>query len=476
MSHTPDPRMLGLPARACDRDGKLLSPSAVPLDALMDPDEIARFAESLAELTQTEATVIRYGPDTPSFLAGDGESRFVRGPICRELSRVMEGGIGRCVLDNHAVAHEAMRLGAPATGNCIGGDDVLYACPIVLHHGDAFHPKAAVCVAAHDIFRFHYADRLAEITGRPLAEVQDMLCHTDQRGLNARQLRRVRIIMETQASSFSWQISERYAELESMAVIASQRDQLNDAYVRLGHEYKLVGSLQRELVPWEPPDVPGYRIALHYQTARQAGGDYYDFFPFDDGRCGFVIADVSGHGPPAAVIMAVLRATMHACPLDMDAPAEVMAYANYQIYANTQAEHFTTGFYGILGPEGLCRFACCGHPGPLHYAAVAGVAREVPCGENGMPLGVMEDMAYEAEEIALAPGDVLLLYTDGIAEAADAVLEQYGAERLRAVVSAHGAEGAGAVRRAILDDVRRFADSMALYDDQTLVIIERTRE
>ena len=143
-------------------------------------------------------------------------------------------------------------------------------------------------------------------------------------------------------------------------------ERLARSYRSLDKEMTIVGDLQRAMLPAAPPDLPGYAFASYYATSTRAGGDYYDFFPLAGGRLGILIADVSGHGAPAAVVMAMLRVLLHAAPEALDVPAAVLLDANRRLAANIPPGQFVTACYAVLEPRtGTLEFALAGHEPPL---------------------------------------------------------------------------------------------------------------
>jgi len=462
-----------IPALALDDQGELLPPSQVPLEALINPAEIERFAESVAELTQMECSVLLYDPECPRPLRESGCIQIVRAPICGALNSVEAGGTAQCILDVHAAAHEALAAGEPVRANCIGGDGTLYACPVLLHYGERVYPKAAVVAAAEDIWHFHFADRLAEVLAWRVQDAEELMCESDKRCLNAAQLRRLRSIIAGQAASFSGQISERYAELGSLLRYLAQGEEVRRAYSELDAECRHVGRIQRSLVPQSAPEIPRFAVSSHYETARRAGGDYFDFFRQPDGSWGAMIADVSGHGADAAVVMAMLRTVLHTLCAPLPRPADVLAEANQYLCELAASGSFVTAFFAVISTEGdrLC-YASAGHNPPLLFDTSTGGVRPLR-GEGGFPLGVICDAGFQQSDVALQSGDVLLLYTDGITEAFNPARETFGAERLEQVVSASAPSGAVAVRDAVIESVADFASGEPVHDDQTLVVLER---
>lgn len=459
-----------IPPEALASDGTVLAPARVPLATLLDPADLLTFAESVAELTQVECSVLLYDPERPRPVTADHGIQIVRAPICRTLVTLDHS---RCVRDLHAAAHEAMNARTSITADCVGGTGLLYACPICLtHHGEVY-PKAAVVAAAHDVFNFHFADRLAETMGCSVAEAEELMCQTDGRCLDAAQLRRLRTIMEVQTQSFSRQISGRYGELESVATIVAQKEELAEAYERLDEEFRIVGQIQRRLVPDGLPTIDGFGVAAYYDPALRAGGDYYDFFGHPSGAWGILIADVSGHGPGAAVVMAMMRAILHAFTGDTAQAEEVVAHANRQLCDNIMSDQFVTAFFGVLDAAGeRIRIVSAGHNPPLLFDAKTKTVRELDVVSN-FPLGLSADAEFEASDVPLGPGDVLLLHTDGTIEGRSPLDEEFGVERLCGALQQTAELGAEAVCERVVQRFLEFAAGLDPLDDRTLVVLQK---
>jgi sigma-B regulation protein RsbU (phosphoserine phosphatase) len=236
---------------------------------------------------------------------------------------------------------------------------------------------------------------------------------------------------------------------------------------------QVVSNIQRSLLPAELPDIPGVELAVHYQTSKRAGGDYYDFFPLADGRWGILIADVSGHGTPAAVLMAVTHSIAHTYGSPPTPPATLLNFVNQHLaarYTNGNGT-FVTAFYGILDPaKREMIYASAGHlPPRVRRGADPGSRIESACLNNGLPLGIDADECYTDGVVRFAGGDLLVLYTDGITEAHrgdDFAL--FGVERLDAALSQCQPTAGDAVD-CILRDVDHFTAHAAPSDDQTLL-------
>jgi sigma-B regulation protein RsbU (phosphoserine phosphatase) len=248
-------------------------------------------------------------------------------------------------------------------------------------------------------------------------------------------------------------------------------DELKRAYEIVERELKIVADIQRSLLPRTLPKIPGLELAAHYQTSQWAGGDYYDFFGLPDGRWGFLIADVSGHGTPAAVMMAILHSLAHGHPGHPEPPAALLEHVNKRLSAHytTENEVFVTAFYGIYDPARReFTYSCAGHnPPQLRRCSLGKVDSLEDVG--GPPLGVFDDTEYPQATLTLRPGDVLVLYTDGITEAMDSGNNQFGVDRLNEVL-ARCDLSATALVNSILEALDRFTRGHAAHDDRTLLV------
>jgi serine phosphatase RsbU (regulator of sigma subunit)/putative methionine-R-sulfoxide reductase with GAF domain len=251
-----------------------------------------------------------------------------------------------------------------------------------------------------------------------------------------------------------------------------------EAAARLEQELRVAREIQTALLPSRPPDLPGWQIAAAWRSARLVGGDFYDFWPLragDSAALGFVIADVSDKGVAAALFMALARSLVRAAALDGSPPAAAMERANRWITRDSESGMFVTLFYAVLDPEsGRLRFTSAGHNPPLHFRAAGGDFAELRA--PGIALGVLEEIKLREAEVALALGDVLVCYTDGVTEAVDEALEEFGVERLRSVIAAHHREPAGTIVAAITDAVEAHGRGQPPFDDVTLVVLKRVEE
>jgi sigma-B regulation protein RsbU (phosphoserine phosphatase) len=243
--------------------------------------------------------------------------------------------------------------------------------------------------------------------------------------------------------------------------------QLDEAYHKLDDEMRQAGRVQRALLPERLPAIDGLELAASYMTCSRAGGDYYYVLPLPDGRWGLFLADVSGHGVAAAVGMAMLHTLLRSCPEPAAAPGRVLAHINRHLRALAPEGMFATAFYGVYEPAARrLTYSLAGHPLPLlrrRNRAVHELERTA-----GLPLGVLEDGDWAEKDVTLAPGDALLLFTDGLVEGANAAGEMFGAERLADAVRL-GPLGARRLVQHVEWHFRNYRGDAPDLDDRTVL-------
>jgi phosphoserine phosphatase RsbU/P len=243
--------------------------------------------------------------------------------------------------------------------------------------------------------------------------------------------------------------------------------QVQEANRALDHEKDQVGRMQRHLLPARLPKIDGLELGASYFTCSRAGGDYYDVLELPEEQWGLLMADVSGHGTPAAVVMAMMHTLLHAFPGPPMPPAHVLSHINRHLLAVAPEGMFATAFYGIYDPVyRRLRYASAGHP-PPRLRNGAGRMREVDA-TTGLPLGVADEDSWVEREILLVPGDVLLLYTDGILEGANSQGEPFGLGRLDDALCL-GPGRAGPLVQHIERHYRDFCHGAPDLDDRTLL-------
>ena len=240
---------------------------------------------------------------------------------------------------------------------------------------------------------------------------------------------------------------------------------------RIEQELRVARRIQQSLLPEDIPELEGWRIAAYYGPAREVGGDFYDFLELEDGRLGLVVGDATGHGMPAALVMATTRGMLRAVVQSLESPGEVLARVNEALVADIPPSTFVTCFYGVLDPkDGHLSYANAGHNLPCRRHD--GQAEELMA--RGMPLGLMPGMRYEQKETILASGDSTLFYSDGLVEAHNPQREMFGFPRLRRQVAEHDAEE-GSLVDVLIDELRSFTgDGWEQEDDITLVTLRRS--
>ena len=263
--------------------------------------------------------------------------------------------------------------------------------------------------------------------------------------------------------------------MANQAAMAIEKARLHQEEVRrqqIENEMAVGRQIQLSLLPKGCPTLPGWNCAATYQPANQVGGDFYDFFDLPDGRWGIVVADVSGEGVPAALFMALSRTMVRSTALSGASPAEALIRASELIRKDSRSDLFVTVFYGVLDPHsGKMVYANAGHNRPLVLEAATGAIGELDA--RGIVLGVLEKVELEEKEVTIAPGDLLVYYTDGITEAVNGEKQIFGRERLRAVVAAQRTAGAQQAVDAILAAVSAFCGDAPKSDDRTLVALKR---
>lgn len=239
---------------------------------------------------------------------------------------------------------------------------------------------------------------------------------------------------------------------------------------RIEQELRIARIIQQTLLPQEAPDLPGWRLDAYYQPARAVGGDFYDFIALDDGRLALVVADVTDKGVPAALVMATTRSILRSATTVEASPGAVLERANDLLHPDIPPKMFVTCFFAMLDLRtGLLQYANAGHDLPYHRAQDG--VHELRA--TGMPLGLMPGMRYEERETTLAPGDSVLLYTDGLVEAHNPEREMYSFGRLMDFLGQPAVGDTSLVDRILAELTRFTGEGWEQEDDVTLVTLER---
>jgi len=265
--------------------------------------------------------------------------------------------------------------------------------------------------------------------------------------------------------------------LASVAAIRVENARLTEARFqqeRLARELQLAMEIQQRFQPTASPQIPGYEFQGISFPCYEIGGDYYDFIQRDDGRLVIALGDVSGKGTAAALLMSSLHAAIHAQTGSHDTIVETISAVNKYLAENIPPNRFVTLFYAELDPEsGAVSFLNAGHNPPLIVHA-AGTVEQLASG--GLPLGIRADADYREGRTHMQRGDVLVIYSDGVTEAASPSGEEFGPTRLYEVVSRNVDASAAGIRDRIESALTKFSQGTKAADDITLVIVKRQAE
>jgi serine phosphatase RsbU (regulator of sigma subunit) len=255
-----------------------------------------------------------------------------------------------------------------------------------------------------------------------------------------------------------------------MAEAAERLRRAEEDRKREAQELSAARVIQQQLLPKDLPSLPGWHVAAYYQPARAVGGDFYDIFELPDGQVALVTGDVTDKGIPAALVMATTHSILHGDALGLVSPGAVLQRANDRLYLDIPAHMFVTCLYMVLDPmSGRLRYANAGHN--LPYLATPDGVEELRA--TGMPLGALPDMTYEENEARLAPGDSILLYSDGLVEAHNPAGEMFGFPRLQQVVE--NSSGSERLIDECLTALRAFVGrDWEQEDDITLLTLRRS--
>jgi sigma-B regulation protein RsbU (phosphoserine phosphatase) len=270
---------------------------------------------------------------------------------------------------------------------------------------------------------------------------------------------------------------ELVTALAAQAAVALERARLTRELLerrRLEKELAIAREIQASFLPEVSPVVPGFDLAGATIPHDEVGGDYYDFIPVSETRLGIAIADVSGKGIPAALIMAGFRMSLLAEIRNEFAIRAVMRKVNSLLHESTDRDKFVTAFYGVLDYKNrVLIFSNAGHNPPVLFRHQGKIEY---LEEGGVALGVLPEAVYEERPVALRPGDVLLFYTDGVSEAESPSGEHFGQQRIERVVTANPERSAAEIMAALIASVGEWCGERGQSDDLTLVVLKVNRE
>jgi serine phosphatase RsbU (regulator of sigma subunit)/DNA-binding NarL/FixJ family response regulator len=257
--------------------------------------------------------------------------------------------------------------------------------------------------------------------------------------------------------------------LDQGSVTAAQSDSK-----RASDELEMAGKLQSRILPENPPELEGWDLATQLLPARETSGDFYDFIPLANDKWGILIADVTDKGLGAAVFMAMCSALIRTYAVRFpNLPALALSSVNERIFTDMRGGLFLTAFYGILEPHtGRLRYVNAGHNPPILLSNQKGKPVD-KLARTGMALGVSEDATWQQKMLNFSPGDVLVMYTDGITEAHNREGAFFSEARLQDSIHNHRHRSAAEILNTILGEVDRFTQEAPDQDDMALVVLSR---
>jgi serine phosphatase RsbU (regulator of sigma subunit) len=243
--------------------------------------------------------------------------------------------------------------------------------------------------------------------------------------------------------------------------------------LRMEEDLTSAHDLQMGMLPAHCPEVEGYEIAASSTPAREVGGDFFDFIETHDSKVGFVVGDVTGKSVPGALIMAASRSVFRMLTEDEDLTVgQIMSRANSRVKKDAKSGMFVAALYAVLDPEeSAVRFANAGQTQPIHYSALTSDVALVDNVGDNFPLGILDGVEYQVTEHRLAPGDKLVLYTDGVVEAMNKKGELFGFDRFLDVIKQSGSASADDLLKAISAGVAGFVKGAPQHDDLTVIVI-----
>lgn len=328
--------------------------------------------------------------------------------------------------------------------------------------------KAILSADAASDERFNMAQSIADFS------IRSMIC-APMIGTDGEPLGVIQIDTLNQRARFTDEDLEVLAGVASHAAVAIDNAKMHEQVVAqqaMQRDLELARRMQRALLPSQPPEIPGYFFSDYYQAARQVGGDYYDYVQLPGGRFAVIVGDVAGKGVSAALLMARLSSDVRFSLASEPDPAKAVQQINEGFAHQDWQDRFVTMIAAVVNPQTHeLTIVNAGHMAPF-LRRPGGQIEEIGEDVAGLPLGVAQGFEFSAYTRKLDPGDVVLIFTDGISEAMNADRALYGLERLKSGISTPNVSAAE-LGEHILDDVRRFANGFAQSDDMCLVCFGR---
>ena len=263
------------------------------------------------------------------------------------------------------------------------------------------------------------------------------------------------------------------ARVRSHIFLREARAQLASQLLALNNELEMARQIQLSILPHSIPKLPGLEIAARFLPMTSVAGDFYDFIEIDEKHIGILIADVSGHGLPSALIASMLQVALTAQAGHASEPAKVLLGLNHALCGKFTDNFVTAAYVYVDLEKSLMRYAGAGHPPVLQWRNSTGKTAKLL--ENGLVLGMVEEATYDALEFPLEPGDRYVLYTDGVLEATNSAQEQFGADRFMRFIENHKHLAADQFSETFLTELSRWSNQTAeqgQQDDITLLVID----
>jgi len=263
------------------------------------------------------------------------------------------------------------------------------------------------------------------------------------------------------------------ARVRSHIFLREARAQLASQLLALNNELEMARQIQLSILPHSIPKLPGLEISARFLPMTSVAGDFYDFIEIDEKHIGILIADVSGHGLPSALIASMLQVALTAQAGHASLPAKVLLGLNHALCGKFTQDFVTAAYVYVDLEKNLMRYAGAGHPPLLQWRNSTGKTAKLF--ENGLVLGMVEEATYDALEFPLELGDRYVLYTDGVLEATNSAQEQFGADRFMRFIENHKHLVAGQFSEALLTELSRWSNQTAeqgQQDDITLLVID----
>lgn len=269
-------------------------------------------------------------------------------------------------------------------------------------------------------------------------------------------------------------VEEVLARVETHLALRKLQEQLEVANQKMAQELALAGEVQEGFFLQDLPDIAGWQLSMKMKSARETSGDFFDVIPLPRGYYGILMADVVDKGVGAALFMALSWSLFRTYAGDFPShPEMVLTSVNQRILEDTTAQQFVTVFYAVLDPAtGSFVFANAGHSPPIVFNSLSGEILQ-RLEHTGKPLGLFEDEVWERGEIELSPGDVVVIYTDGVSEAQNEHQEFFDESGLVASVKRHLGAPAGDITHGILANVEEFTAGAPQVDDIGIAVLMR---